>query len=82
MAKFTREQLEKMLADLDEEEHEEVWIKEGEREYKVTGKRATGLLDQLLGDGGEDEDDAGTATGEPEPEKTSVKYFGSRKTAS
>lgn len=87
MAEYTREQLEQMLANLDNDENEEIWIKDGSREYKVTGRRATSILDKLLGEDSDSEDNDETEIDEETPgealakARTSQRYFGSKKTA-
>jgi hypothetical protein len=61
---YTREQLQKMLTDLDEQENvDEVIVEENGRKYHVRGRRATTLLDALFGDG-----DQGDGAGGPEGE--------------
>jgi hypothetical protein len=73
-----------MLQDLDDSENtDEVWIKDGDREYKVTGKRATSLLDKLLppdedtGDDGEDAE-ADVPAEDVTPDRHSARYFGKK----
>lgn len=78
-----REELLKELKKLDEDE--EVWIKDGGREYKVTGKRATTILDKLLDGFTDDDDDAAAddaATQPPAKDGTATRYFGAKKAAS
>lgn len=73
-----------LMAELEalDNENEEVWIKEGDREYKVTGKRAKTLLDKLLGGNEEsgEETDSEEELPKEEAEKPAVsqRYFGKK----
>jgi len=58
--KYTRDELNQMLAALDTDDDEEVIVDDGKRKYHIKGKRATTLLDQLFAspDDEPDTDDA------------------------
>jgi hypothetical protein len=61
--KFTREQLQAMLEDLDKDDSvDEVIVEDGGKRYHVRGARATSILDKLFGGDGADSDGSGDVT--------------------
>jgi hypothetical protein len=89
----TRSQLEKQMADLqaqldatdatDTQEADEVWVKDGDREVRVTGRRATSLLGRLGllddDDQDDDQDDDDQDDDQDDVKPAGGGYFGKRR---
>lgn len=82
----TRSEIEKQMAALQAEldkadTDDEIWVKgDDNREYKVTGRRATGILGKLgLLDDGKADDDGGEPDEDEPDEEPAGGYFRKRK---